>query len=73
MISLLTENQGPYGCIGKQLAYMEMRTVITLLVLNYKISFAPGEDGEKFYEKTVDMFTMALGELKLVFEKIESK
>jgi hypothetical protein len=51
---------------------MEMRTVITLLVLNYKISFAPGEDGKKFYEKTVDMFTMALGELKLVFEKIES-
>lgn len=51
---------------------MEMRTVITHLVLNYKISFAPGEDGKMFYENTVDIFTLALKELKLVFEKIES-
>ena len=47
---------------------MEMRTVITLLVLNYKISFAPGEDGTEFYENTIDMFTLALRKLKLVFE-----
>jgi tryprostatin B 6-hydroxylase len=69
---LLTEGIGVYGCLGKQLAYMEIRTVITFLVLNYKISFAPGEDGTEFWEDTVDIFTLSLKELKLVFEKIET-
>jgi tryprostatin B 6-hydroxylase len=62
--------KGPYGCIGKQLALMELRTVITLLVLNFNVSFAPGEDGTKLFRDTKDMFTLDLGELKLVFEKI---
>jgi hypothetical protein len=51
---------------------MEMQAAITLLVLNYKISFAPGEDGSEFWGNTVDIFTLAVKELKLVFEKTEN-
>jgi hypothetical protein len=50
---------------------MELRTVITLLVLNFNVSFASGEDGKKLFADTKDMFTLELGELKLVFKKIE--
>jgi hypothetical protein len=50
---------------------MELRTVITLLVLNFNVSFAPGEDGSKLFTDTSDMFTLALGDLKLIFERIE--
>jgi cytochrome P450 len=60
---------GPYGCIGKQLALMEIRTVVTQILLEFDVSFAPGEDGTDLLEKTKDYFTLGLGDLKLVFEK----
>jgi hypothetical protein len=50
---------------------MELRTVITLLVLNFNVRFAPGEDGKKLFSDTKDIFTLDLGELKLMFERIE--
>lgn len=61
---------GAYSCIGKQLALMELRTVVTLLVLNFNVRFAPGEDGSGLFRDAKDQFTMALGDLKLIFEKI---
>lgn len=67
----LIARAGPYGCIGKQLALMELRTVITLLVLNFNVSFAPEEDGNRLFRDTKDIFTLELGELKLAFERIE--
>jgi hypothetical protein len=51
---------------------MELRTVITLLVLNFNVRFAPGEDGRKLFADTKDIFTLELGELRLVFELIEN-
>jgi len=62
---------GVYGCIGKQLAYMEIRTVITLLVLNFDIRFGPGDDGSELIRDTKDIFTLALGDLFLVFEPLK--
>ena len=50
---------------------MELRTVITLLVLNFNVRFAPGEDGRKLFTDTKDMFTLALGDLRLEFERLE--
>lgn len=50
---------------------MELRTVITLLVLNFNVSFAPEEDGNRLFRDMKDIFTLELGELKLVFERIE--
>ncbi len=45
--------------------------VITLLVLHFNVSFAPREDGKKLFADTKDMFTLELGELRLVFDRVE--
>ncbi len=45
--------------------------MITLLVLNFNVRFAPGEDGIGLFRDTKDQFTLALGDLKLIFEKID--
>lgn len=59
---------GRYGCIGKNLALMELRTVAALLMTQFDISFAPGEDGNTLLEKSEDYFTIGLSELMLVFK-----
>ena len=62
---------GPYGCIGKELAKMELRTVVPLLVSRFDVSLAPGEDGTRLLDKSRDAFTMRLEELRLIFEERE--
>ncbi|KAL4804568.1 cytochrome P450 [Aspergillus unguis] len=59
---------GRYGCVGKQLALMEMRHVIARLVLEFDISFADGETGESFDRDAKDTFTYTVGPLMLNFE-----
>ncbi|KAL2835988.1 cytochrome P450 [Aspergillus pseudoustus] len=61
---------GPAGCIGKNLALMEMRLMTAHLVSAYDISFAPGEDGSELL-KSQDHFTVALNPLRLVFKRRE--
>jgi cytochrome P450 family 628 len=58
---------GRYGCIGKQLALNEMRTVMAKLVLEFNITFAKGEDGHRLLEESHDIFTFTCSELDLVF------
>jgi len=58
---------GRYGCVGKNLALMQLRGVIAQLVTNFDVSFAPGEDGKKLLEETEEYFTLGLAELKLKF------
>ena len=58
---------GKYGCIGKQLAYNEMRNVLSRMVLEFDVAFAKGEDGRRLLEETQDHFTMDLARLELVF------
>lgn len=60
---------GPYGCIGKELAKMEMRTVVPLLISRFDVRLAPGEDGSRLLYKSRDAFTMRLEELRVVFEE----
>jgi len=60
---------GRYGCIGKQLAYNEMRNVISTLVLEFDVEFAEGEDGRRLLGETQDHFTMGLAGLDLVFRE----
>ncbi|KAL3454575.1 cytochrome P450 [Aspergillus insuetus] len=61
---------GPAGCIGKNLALMEMRLMTAHLVSIYDIAFAPGEDGTELL-KSQDHFTVALNPLHLVFTRRE--
>ncbi|KAE9378415.1 cytochrome P450 monooxygenase-like protein [Stipitochalara longipes BDJ] len=62
---------GPYGCVGKQLALMELRNVIARTVTEFDVKFAPGEDGTALLEKSTDTFTIALAPLMLSFTKRE--
>ncbi|KAL9609386.1 MAG: hypothetical protein Q9204_009155 [Flavoplaca sp. TL-2023a] len=58
---------GPYGCIGRPLALMELRVVIATLITKFDISLASGEDGRSLLEDSKDQFTLKLGHLYLVF------
>lgn len=60
---------GPFGCIGKNLAYMEVRTITAQLVDQFDVSLAPGEDGKKLLMKSTDHFTMGLEGLNLIFKR----
>jgi cytochrome P450 family 628 len=62
---------GPYSCVGKQLALMELRNVIARIVTEFDVKFAPGEDGTTLLEKSLDTFTIALAPLMLVFTRRE--
>lgn len=48
---------------------MSLRAVVSILVTELDVSFAAGEDGSFLIEDTKDIFTMALGDLNLVFTK----
>ncbi|KAK7537322.1 cytochrome P450 [Phyllosticta citribraziliensis] len=58
--------RGAYACPGKNLAYMEMRSVLSRLALRFDLAFAPGETGVAFDEGPMDTFTMLLPPLHLV-------
>lgn len=60
---------GPYGCIGKPLALLEIRTVVAKLITAYKFGFAPGEDGSKLMNESRDHFTLGLAPLHLQFSR----
>ncbi|TVY48702.1 Cytochrome P450 monooxygenase [Lachnellula occidentalis] len=62
-------SSGPYSCVGKNLALMELRNVVARIVTDFDTKFAPGEDGRALMEETKDTFTLELAPLKLVFTK----
>ncbi|RDW68698.1 cytochrome P450 [Aspergillus mulundensis] len=59
---------GRYGCVGKQLALMEMRLVIARIAREFDIGFAPGQTGEAFDRDAKDTFTFTVGPLMLDFK-----
>ena len=66
-------NTGPYGCIGKQLALMEVRAVLARILVRFEVGFAPGENGRMLLEESEDYFTIGLGDLMLEFWSRDSK
>ena len=56
-----------WGCIGKQLAYNELRTVTAKIVLDFDVTFAPGETGCDIMNKSQDIFTTTCAPLYLIF------
>ncbi|KAJ0414329.1 cytochrome P450 [Aspergillus carlsbadensis] len=59
---------GPYGCIGKNLALIEIRLLAAHLIRKFDVEFAPGEDGEDLL-RSHDHFVVALRPLNLIFKK----
>jgi len=41
-------------------AYLELRTVVTRIILEFDVAFAPGEDGSRILTQTRDHFTVGL-------------
>ncbi|KAJ6171583.1 hypothetical protein N7470_000650 [Penicillium chermesinum] len=58
---------GQYSCVGKQLALMQLRSVISRIAYNFDLAFAAGEDGTAFDGDAKDTFTFTIGPLSLVF------
>ncbi|KAF2759886.1 cytochrome P450 monooxygenase-like protein [Pseudovirgaria hyperparasitica] len=65
-------NQGRYSCIGKNLAWIELRHILALLVSRFEVTFGPGEDGSRFLADMKDTFAAAPGMCSLVFKDIGS-
>lgn len=53
--------------MGKQVALMELRMTTALLVTEFDIRFAPGENGQRLLNESKDFFTMSIADLQLVF------
>lgn len=66
-IASLTDHSGPYGCVGKHLALLEIRVVLTEIVDKYTIEFAPDEDCSIMFGQLQDVFTAGPGKCDLVF------
>jgi hypothetical protein len=45
---------------------MELRVVVALLVTEFDIQFAPGENGEALLHDSKDFFTVSIADLNLV-------
>ncbi|KAM7199177.1 cytochrome P450 [Rhypophila sp. PSN 637] len=60
---------GSYGCIGRPLALLNLRTTITRIVADYDVQTAPGERLENFDNGLTEHFTMAPPPLRLCFTK----
>lgn len=60
---------GPWACVGKRLALMELRRVTAELLLRYDISFAPGKVNDAFLMDGKDTFTLTAAPLLLNFTK----
>ncbi|OJJ07867.1 hypothetical protein ASPVEDRAFT_47061 [Aspergillus versicolor CBS 583.65] len=62
-------SMGPYGCIGKNLAYMQIRLLTAYLITKFDVRLAPGEDGQDLLLRSADHFTTGLAPLNLCFIK----
>ncbi|KAI0603007.1 putative cytochrome P450 monooxygenase [Biscogniauxia sp. FL1348] len=59
---------GPYGCIGRPLALLQIRTLMAQIIMRFDIEFPPGQDGSWFIENTTDRLTWGLADLDLCFK-----
>lgn len=57
---------GPQNCVGKQLALNEIRLVISTLIRNFDIGFAPAWDPSLWEESLTSTFILQKGELPVV-------
>ncbi|KAF7528053.1 hypothetical protein G7054_g10245 [Neopestalotiopsis clavispora] len=60
---------GPYACVGKNLGILEIRIVTVLLINSFDISLAPGENGKRLTEETLDCFAALPGPLDMILTK----
>ncbi|KAJ5895288.1 cytochrome P450 [Penicillium taxi] len=59
--------RGPFTCVGKSMAMMQMRMLISSVALSYDVAFAPGEDGLEFWDGAKETLTLWIPGLEMVF------
>ncbi|CAA7267082.1 unnamed protein product [Cyclocybe aegerita] len=57
---------GVANCAGKNLAWMEMRMVVSLMVQNFEMKFAKGYNPQQWYNDLTDYFVTMKGELPTI-------
>jgi cytochrome P450 len=62
---------GARQCVGKTLALVELRFMISALVQQYNIKFAPGYDPGLMWRDMKDQVTAQPGKVRCVFEQVE--
>ncbi len=60
---------GPYACVGKRLAMLEIRRVAAEILHRYDVVPGPDHNVEAFLNAKQDTFTTVPGELSLIFTK----
>lgn len=60
---------GPYNCVGKALAYQQMRMVVCMLVRAFDMQFAPGYDPSQWEEDLHDFLVIETGKLSVVVKR----
>ena len=57
---------GPANCAGRNLALLEMRVLVALLMQRFDIAFAPGLDFEQWEKEVQDLFVVKVSELPVI-------
>ena len=62
------QSPGVHACVGKELAYVSLRTSISSIFHNFDVALAPEEDGEKFDKHFLDTQIIDLPPLSLLLK-----
>jgi cytochrome P450 len=60
---------GPSNCVGKALAYQQMRIVVCMLIRAFDMQFAPGYDSSRWEEDLHDFMVIETGKLPVVLKR----
>lgn len=66
-------SSGPTNCVGKNLAYLEMRIAVAMVVQNLDMKFEEGYNPEKWYTDMLDYFVTQRGALPTVLTPRKEK
>jgi tryprostatin B 6-hydroxylase len=62
---------GVYGCVGKNLAMVNLRMVTARLVRMFEFEIVEGMSEERMYEEAQDLFVLYLGGIELLLKERE--
>ncbi|KAG6816461.1 hypothetical protein H0H87_005944 [Tephrocybe sp. NHM501043] len=65
-VAFIPFSVGPSNCVGKNLAWMEMRMLVCLLMQRYEMRFEEGYDVTRWEEEISDYYVMMKGRLPVV-------